>query len=223
MKTIARLAAVAALAAALVGCRAHNLRRAEAAIARGDYENAELLLQRMLQRSPQDAEAHLLTGKARLLRGRLEGGAEQLEIAAQLDPGLKARIARVYFDAGTRLEGGRMYFQKAIQHDPQIAPQISAWALKAAQSKADAQQWTQALETAQTQYRAGQDQIRAALRKEPFELETMRAVMTKTRAARQNFDQILQGVFAVAASKMSHAGRQALADWPPGRKSASKQ
>lgn len=81
----------------------------------------------------------------------------------------------------------------------------------------------QALETAQTQYRAGQDQIRAALRKEPFELETMRAVMTKTRAARQNFDQILQGVFAVAASKMSHAGRQALADWPPGRKSASKQ
>lgn len=150
MRKIARLAAVAFLAAALVGCRAHNLRRAEAAIARGDYESAELLLERMLQRSPQDAEAHLLTGKARLLRGRLEGGAEQLEAAAQLDPGLKARIARVYFDAGTRLEGGRMYFQKAIQHDPRIAQQISAWAVKAAQSEADAQQWTQALATAQT-------------------------------------------------------------------------
>ncbi|MGD0201705.1 MAG: TonB family protein [Bryobacteraceae bacterium] len=150
MRKIARVAAVAALAAALAGCRAHNLRRAEAAMARGDYESAELLLERVLQRSPQDAEAHLLSGKAKLLRGRLEGGAEELEVAAQLDPGLKARIARVYFDAGTRLEFGRMYFQKAIQHDPHIAPQISAWALKAAQSQADAQQWTKALETAQT-------------------------------------------------------------------------
>lgn len=80
----------------------------------------------------------------------------------------------------------------------------------------------QAIEDAQTQYRAGQDEIRATLRQEPFDLATMRTIMTKTRNARQNFDQTLQGVFAVAASKMSHAGRQALADWPPGRKSASK-
>jgi uncharacterized membrane protein len=80
-----------------------------------------------------------------------------------------------------------------------------------------------ALEAAQTQYRAAQDQIRAVLRQEPFAPDTMRAAMAKTRSARQNFDQILQGVFATAASKMSHAGRQALADWPPGRKSASSQ
>jgi uncharacterized membrane protein len=79
----------------------------------------------------------------------------------------------------------------------------------------------QAIENAQTQYRAGQNQIREALRKEPFDLETMRAAMAKARGARQNFDQTLQGVFAGAASKMSHAGRQALADWPPGQKSAS--
>lgn len=81
----------------------------------------------------------------------------------------------------------------------------------------------EALEAAQTQYRTAQNQIRAALRQEPFALEAMRAAMAKTRSARQNFDQILQGVFADAASKMSHAGRQALADWPPGRKSASTQ
>ena len=80
----------------------------------------------------------------------------------------------------------------------------------------------QALEATQTQYHAAQDGIRRALRQEPFNLETMRVAMTKSRAARQNFDQILQGIFADAASKMSHAGRQAMADWPPGRKSTSK-
>jgi uncharacterized membrane protein len=79
----------------------------------------------------------------------------------------------------------------------------------------------QAIETAQTQYHAAQDQIHEALRQDPFEVDTMRAAMAKTRAARQNFDQILQGVFSTAAAKMSSAGRHALADWPPGRKTAS--
>ncbi len=81
----------------------------------------------------------------------------------------------------------------------------------------------QALETAQTEYHAAQNEIRQALRRQPFDLGVMRAAMTKSRAARQNFDQILQGIFASAASKMSQAGRQAMADWPPGRKSASKR
>lgn len=81
----------------------------------------------------------------------------------------------------------------------------------------------QALETAQTEYHSAQDEIRQALRRQPFNLDAMRAAMTKSRAARQNFDQILQGIFASAASKMSQAGRQAMADWPPGRKSASKR
>jgi hypothetical protein len=42
--------------------------------------------------------------------------------------------------------------------------------------------------------------------------------MANTRAARQNFDQAIQGVFATSAAQMSAAGRRALADWPPGRK-----
>ncbi len=49
----------------------------------------------------------------------------------------------------------------------------------------------------------------------------MRAAMAKTRATRQAYDQVIQGVFADAAAKMSSAGRQALADWPHGHKSGS--
>ncbi|AXK81816.1 hypothetical protein DW352_15570 [Pseudolabrys taiwanensis] len=79
-----------------------------------------------------------------------------------------------------------------------------------------------ALEAAQTEYRGSQDSIREAVRQEPFSVEKMRAAMTRTRTARQNFDQILQGAFADAAAKMSPSGRQALAAWPPGRNSTSK-
>ena len=78
-----------------------------------------------------------------------------------------------------------------------------------------------AIQSAQANFRASQDAIRAALRHEPFDAEAMRAAMVKTRAARQNYDQIVQGVFLDAATKMSQAGRNALADWPPGHKSAS--
>jgi len=80
----------------------------------------------------------------------------------------------------------------------------------------------QALEKAQTDYRSAQDKIREAMRREPFSLDDMRAEMSRTRAARQSFDQILQGAFADAAAKMSPSGRQALAAWPPGRNSTSK-
>lgn len=80
----------------------------------------------------------------------------------------------------------------------------------------------EALEAAQQQYFAARREIHAALRLDPFSADTMRAAMTKTRAARQNFDQILQGIFADAAPRMSRAGRLALADWPPNRKSTSK-
>ncbi|MGC1467712.1 MAG: periplasmic heavy metal sensor [Pseudolabrys sp.] len=75
-----------------------------------------------------------------------------------------------------------------------------------------------AVEAVQTNYRAAQDAIRATLRQEPFDEAAMRAAMAQTRAARQNFDQAIQGVVALAAAKMSPAGRKALADWPPGRK-----
>jgi uncharacterized membrane protein len=80
-----------------------------------------------------------------------------------------------------------------------------------------------AIEGAQSNYRAAQDIIRETLRQEPFDPEAMRAAMAKTRTARQTFDQTIQGVFAGSASQMSSAGRHALADWPPDRKSASNQ
>jgi uncharacterized membrane protein len=80
-----------------------------------------------------------------------------------------------------------------------------------------------AIEDAQTKYRAAQDTIRETLRQDPFDAETMRAAMAKTRAARQTFDQAIQGVFAGAALQMSSAGRHALANWPPDQKSASNQ
>ena len=76
----------------------------------------------------------------------------------------------------------------------------------------------QLIEDSQTQYRSAQDQIRATLRHEPFDVEAMRAAMAKTRSARQAFDQVIQGVFAFSAAQMSPAGRSALADWPPNRK-----
>jgi uncharacterized membrane protein len=77
-----------------------------------------------------------------------------------------------------------------------------------------------AIEDSQTKYRAAQHEIRVTLRQDPFDPEVLRQVMAKSRAARQNFDQAVQGVFAAAATQMSAAGRHALADWPPGRKSA---
>jgi len=79
------------------------------------------------------------------------------------------------------------------------------------------------IEDTQTKYRTAQHEIRATLRQEPFDPAAMRAAMAKSRAARQNFDQVVQGVFAGVATQMSAAGRHALADWPPGRKSQIKQ
>jgi uncharacterized membrane protein len=79
------------------------------------------------------------------------------------------------------------------------------------------------IEDAQTKYHTSQDMIRAALRQEPFDPAAMQAVMAKSRAARQAFDQIVQGAFASSAAQMSSAGRHALADWPPRRKPVGKQ
>ena len=70
-----------------------------------------------------------------------------------------------------------------------------------------------AIDKAQNDYHAARDDIRAALRHDPFNVEDMRAAMARTRAARQAFDTVIQGVFADIAAKMSPAGRHALADW----------
>lgn len=77
-----------------------------------------------------------------------------------------------------------------------------------------------AIEGAQAKYRSAQSIIRTAMRAEPFDAEALRMAMANTRAARQTFDQTIQGAFASAAAKMTQPGRQALADWPPGRKGA---
>lgn len=81
----------------------------------------------------------------------------------------------------------------------------------------------QLIDEAQTKYHAAQDEIHEALRHEPFDVNAMRAAMAKTRSARQAFDQVIQDVFAFSASQMSPAGRKALANWPPGRKTASNR
>jgi uncharacterized membrane protein len=72
-----------------------------------------------------------------------------------------------------------------------------------------------AVEAVQGTYRQAQDRIRRALRANPFEAEPLREAMAGTRAARQDFDRALQEVIAAAADRMSPAGRDKLADWPP--------
>jgi uncharacterized membrane protein len=76
------------------------------------------------------------------------------------------------------------------------------------------------IEAAQTKHRAAQDIIRAALRAQPFDAEALRTAMVNSRVARQAFDQTIQAMFADSAAQMSQAGREALADWPRGRKTA---
>jgi uncharacterized membrane protein len=73
-----------------------------------------------------------------------------------------------------------------------------------------------AIDGTQASYHRARDGIRATLREEPFKADDMRAAMVKTRAARQSFDQAIQGVFADAVVKMSPAARHAIADWRSG-------
>ena len=80
-----------------------------------------------------------------------------------------------------------------------------------------------AIDAAQAKYHDARERIHDALRREPFDAAALRAAMAETRATRQAFDQVIQGVFATAATQMSPAGRTALADWPPGRTTTSNR
>jgi uncharacterized membrane protein len=71
------------------------------------------------------------------------------------------------------------------------------------------------IENAQSAYRSAQDEIHQTLQRSPFDVDAMRAAMGKTRAERQNFDRILQGILAAAGRQMSAAGRHAMADGTP--------
>jgi uncharacterized membrane protein len=75
---------------------------------------------------------------------------------------------------------------------------------------------------AQGTWQRDRDQIRETLRQEPFDAAALRSMMARTRADRQAYDAVLQNLFADAASKMSHQGRLALANWPPNRKNANR-
>ncbi|MGI8527368.1 MAG: periplasmic heavy metal sensor [Pseudolabrys sp.] len=79
-----------------------------------------------------------------------------------------------------------------------------------------------AVDGARAAYETSRDAIRATLRREPFDAGAMRTAMTQTRAARQNFDQLLQGVIVTAAGEMSPTGRNRLADYRPSSKAGSK-
>jgi uncharacterized membrane protein len=78
------------------------------------------------------------------------------------------------------------------------------------------------LTAAQSAWQGDRQTIREVLRQEPFDVAALRAAMQRTRADRQSYDQILQNLFAQAASKMSREGRLALANWPPNRKSPTQ-
>src|SRR4029077_6244592 len=73
----------------------------------------------------------------------------------------------------------------------------------------------------QAKYPPARQHIHDVLRQEPFDVEAMRAATAQTRAARLAYDQTVQGVFANIAAKISPSGRQALANWPPGRKAVA--
>lgn len=70
-----------------------------------------------------------------------------------------------------------------------------------------------AVEAARDLIHQKQDEIRAALRAEPFDPAAMRAAQADSRAARESFYQVLHGVVLTAASRMSTVGRNKLADW----------
>jgi uncharacterized membrane protein len=78
------------------------------------------------------------------------------------------------------------------------------------------------LAAAQSAWQGDRVKIREVLRQEPFDPAALRSAMTQTRADRQSYDETVQNLFAQAASKMSHEGRLALANWPPNRKSSSQ-
>jgi uncharacterized membrane protein len=67
-------------------------------------------------------------------------------------------------------------------------------------------------------YEAKRDDIRAALRHEPFDVTAMRAAMAETRKARQTYSEAMQALFADTAARMSADGRKSLADWGSDKK-----
>jgi uncharacterized membrane protein len=74
--------------------------------------------------------------------------------------------------------------------------------------------------TAQADLRLSQEEVRNSLRANPFDSNAVRTAMADNRAARENFDRVLHEMIASAATRMSPAGRDTLANWPAMRDSA---
>ncbi len=74
------------------------------------------------------------------------------------------------------------------------------------------------VDAAREEFERDIDAVRQTFRAEPYDIGATRAAMAEARAAHQKFDILLLDIIASAASKMSPAGRQGLANWsPPGR------
>jgi uncharacterized membrane protein len=73
----------------------------------------------------------------------------------------------------------------------------------------------EAIEAAGAAYREAQEQIRAALRREPFDAAALREAMVASRAARLKLDEMVQEVIAAATEQMSPDGRRRVADYTP--------
>lgn len=76
------------------------------------------------------------------------------------------------------------------------------------------------IDGARTAYLDRRGAVRAALRAQPFDIDTLKAAMAQMRAARQAFDVRIHSFFAQQAAEMSPAGRQRLADRPNSRRAA---
>jgi len=79
--------------------------------------------------------------------------------------------------------------------------------------------------TAQADLRLSQEEVRNSLRAEPFDLSTMRNAMAASRAARENFELVLNKRDRRGGVAYVVVGRNKLADWPTQNeaKSAARQ
>lgn len=102
--------------------------------------------------------------------------------------------------------------------DPNVFVRVERLAATLPQADADLlrgayQTHHDAIESAQEKYQSAREHIHETLRHDPFKVEDLRTAMAETRVARQNFDQVIQDVFADVASQMSAASRHAVANW----------
>jgi uncharacterized membrane protein len=63
-------------------------------------------------------------------------------------------------------------------------------------------------------FRAAQDEVRARLRSEPFDLAALKRAMAEAQGRHQVMEAAIQDLIAGAAAEMSAAGRDKLAVWP---------